>query len=426
MELISNKVNKAEIRLIVKLSPQDYRGKLTAKIKMYAQNAHIPGFRPGNTAIIRQRYGNKIAIEVIEDMLGETLKNYVKEHNLTLLADPIFYFNDELHQKILQSQPVDVDLLLELIPNFKVELDEGIQVEKYELTEVKQVDLEAYLNQLRYKHSSMVVAEEVIEGDVLHLGWLTSDNQERVFAIPLNPDDVAVVPKWIGCKVGDELAVSYDKLLKIADIVPQELRETAQPKAEIKLKLINIKRIIVPELNDSLRKTLLQDDGADPEEDFHTHFAEKMHQELVYRLDELTKNQIKEQLLSRTAIDVPENYSEQEQDDLRFMFILEKIAENASINVPEPNTDLILLTVLNQTLTRALGKPPKEKELLAYFRVMYPPKTKEKYKNKLRLHDLTLEVLPYIKKHISVTKKTVSSTEAQTLLAKNNLNGRSS
>ncbi|MEM9737568.1 MAG: trigger factor [Bacteroidota bacterium] len=417
LEVIFNSISAAEGSLTVKLAAEDYKHQVNAEIKKYARKIRIPGFRPGNTAIIWKRYGSTIAKEAVEKILNQTLEDYIKVHQLNLLTQAIWNIPKRANQQLLNKKPIEVSISLELVPDFDVQLDKSITVQAYQVAEVDRLDQEDYLKRMRNLYGTVISVEKVEKDSIIHCRP-TLQNKDIVI-IRASADGLQLLPDLLGRQVGDSLSLSYDLLTKVLHGIDLQVFESVKDQEEpISLTIDMIENIVPAPLDKKFYEHFLDNPSDRPIEELTTYLTNQVRTELQKKLDTVTKNKIQEALVAKFPITLPNKYTEKEQKDISFMLILEKISQNAGIDVAETDLDEALLRATYYQLSQRLGKSPDNKQLLAYFSLLYPPSEKEKSRKRFRLANLTGKVLPYVKANIEVQTKSISSSEAGKLLAK--------
>src|SRR3546814_13423424 len=70
---------------------------LEKAVKSYSKKVRIPGFRPGMVpqGHIKKLYGKSILLEEINDLLSDSLNNYISENKLEILGQPLPKLEDE-------------------------------------------------------------------------------------------------------------------------------------------------------------------------------------------------------------------------------------------------------------------------------------------------------------------------------------------
>ncbi|CAN5912424.1 hypothetical protein BH24BAC1_BH24BAC1_05610 [soil metagenome] len=132
MEITLNKTDETKARLSVKLQEADYAPKVDEKIKEYSKKAQVKGFRPGKVppGMIRKLYGKGILVDQINQLLNESVNNYIKTENLRILGEPLPERADENAIDWDNQKEFEFSYELGLLPEFELPLDR-ISVDAY-------------------------------------------------------------------------------------------------------------------------------------------------------------------------------------------------------------------------------------------------------------------------------------------------------
>ncbi|MDZ7607217.1 MAG: trigger factor family protein [Cyclobacteriaceae bacterium] len=91
MDILLEKNSGTEAVIKINLKEVDYQSKLKEKLKSYSKQAQIKGFRPGKVpmGLIEKMYGKSIKVEQINEILVESLKEYIKQNDIKIIGDPL-------------------------------------------------------------------------------------------------------------------------------------------------------------------------------------------------------------------------------------------------------------------------------------------------------------------------------------------------
>ena len=91
MDIQLEKNSSTEALIKIKLKETDYQSKFKEKLKSYSKQAQIKGFRPGKVpmGLIEKMYGKSIKVEEINNILVESLKDYIKANDIKIIGDPL-------------------------------------------------------------------------------------------------------------------------------------------------------------------------------------------------------------------------------------------------------------------------------------------------------------------------------------------------
>lgn len=292
--------------LTIEVEAEKVNSALDKAFNKVKKQVNVPGFRKGKIPrpIFEQRFGvEALYQDALDILLPEAYANAVEESGIEPVDRPEIDIEQmEKGANLIFTAKVTVK------PEVKLGEYKGIEVEELDTT-VTDEDVEKELKSLQEKHAELIVVEDgqVEEGDTAVIdfeGFVDGEAFEggKGENYPLVIGSGQFIPGFeeqlIGLKAGEEKDVEVT--------FPEEYhaKELAGKAATFKTKVHDIKRKQLPELDDEFAK--------DVDEEVET-------------LDEL-KAKLKEKLTKD---------KEHEAEHHRRDTVVEKAAENATINIPE-------------------------------------------------------------------------------------------
>jgi trigger factor len=149
LNITLNQTDGNNASLKVSLQEADYAAKVDEQIKEYSKKANIKGFRPGKVpaGLIRKMYGKGILVESINQLLHESVNNYIKENKLRILGEPLPERQDENTIDWDNQKEFEFSYAVGLLPEFELPLDK-VSVEKYNI-EVDQTTVDEAYEQMQ-------------------------------------------------------------------------------------------------------------------------------------------------------------------------------------------------------------------------------------------------------------------------------------
>jgi trigger factor len=201
LEITLEKSDSLNALIKVTLNEADYQEKVEKKIKDYAKKAAINGFRPGKVppGIIRRMYGRSIKVEQINDLATNSLMEYIKQEQLSLLGSPLLSADQ-------QEASIDWDAQRD----FEFKFDIGLRPQftpvvgpQIALTAYKVVVDEAAIDKFIAQQQSMLARPEpveVVDAQTTLYGRLVTASGEPVELPPLeltNPGPTPEPPRMV-------------------------------------------------------------------------------------------------------------------------------------------------------------------------------------------------------------------------------------
>ena len=299
-------ISPVKKKLLIKIDSKEVDKKLTHAYGEIRKSAKIPGFRPGKVPrkILETYFGNQVIDDVTRELISDSFPKAVDEVKTFPLGQPILE-----KEALKQGQDFSYSAIMEVRPEFEVKDHLGLNAEK-EILAVSEEDVQKRLEEIREANGKMVSIEEerqIGDGDFVIVdyegfedGHPMEDVKSSNLLVKVGKNDLH--PKFdaalIGLKKEDETEVDVDFE---KDFYHTKL---AGKSVNFKIKIDDIKELVLPELNDEFASNL----GADLKD-----------------LDSL-KNELK------TAITSQE---EKRIDSELKQRLLEKISEGIDFELPE-------------------------------------------------------------------------------------------
>jgi trigger factor len=305
-------ISPVKKKLEVEIEAQEVDKRIEEAYRDLRKGVKLPGFRPGKVPrkILERRFGNQVIDDVTRRLVNETLPKAVEETNTMPLSMPV------IENEILKlGQNFKYSALMEVRPEFELKDYMGLEVEK-EIFSVGDEDVEAQLEEIRKTHGQLssvetergireedyaVIEYEGFEGGKSMEGLKNNNFLVRVGSHDFHPDFEKAL---IGFKKGDrsEFEVDFEE-------------DYAQPKlagksVRFKVKVIDIKEMKLPELNDEFAKNL----GADFKDlnDLKDKIRETLTKREEKRVDRELKMRLLEKVSDSVDFELPESLVDSE------------------------------------------------------------------------------------------------------------------
>jgi trigger factor len=243
--------------IAVEIPEPDVQKAFNEKLKHYRKDMKLPGFRPGKVpeTLIRQRYGQSIKAEIIDDFLQNSFRDACKEHNIVPVAAP-------------KVTDIKADDGAPLTFSVETEVDPAIDITGYQKLKVKvapkkikdgDVDsaLQSTLDRLATYSD---IDRPVKKGDFVKLEYVkvVIDGEERKDVTnPTYPVEVGgegSLKDFHKGIIGHSAGETVDLIIKF----PKDYSDAAAAgkTGEFTVKLISVQEKIIPEVNEELLKKL--------------------------------------------------------------------------------------------------------------------------------------------------------------------------
>lgn len=322
MNITQEKTGNLNAVVKIKIAPADYTEKVDKAIKDQAKKAQLPGFRKGMVpaAHIKKMYGKSILVEEVNNLLSDTLTNYIAEQKLEILGQPLPKTDDAKNFKWDNTDEFEFDYELGLAPAFEVEISSKDKFTEY-VVKADQETLDSRIKNIRRSYGKMSNPEVSAADDVLYAeltqltpdgsvfeGGITSTASVRLDQIK----DEEILKSLIGLKNNDEVTIDIQKALVDADIISKALNiseeEVAELKSDFKLTVKNVNRLEESELNQEFYDKIFGEGAVTDEASFKAKITEEVESMFKQDADRKLSNDIYEQLLTKHNFELPDEF----------------------------------------------------------------------------------------------------------------------
>ncbi|SDC75827.1 MULTISPECIES: trigger factor [unclassified Candidatus Frackibacter] len=380
MKVSQEKVEENKVALDVEVDAEEVDNALDQAYQKIVKDVDIDGFRKGKVprGVLEAKYGKEVLHkDALDIIISKAYREAVEETEIEPIAQP-----EIIDVFIEEGKPATFTAEVEVKP--EVELGEytGLDIEQ-EVKDITEDDVMDELNRRRERFAELKVSEreEVAEGDFAIIdfdGYLDGEpfeggsGEEYTLEIGSGTFIPGFEEQLIGVKVGEEVEV---------DVTFPENYQSEELAGEgviFKVKVKEIKEKVLPELDDELAQEL---------GDFET-------------LDELKE-------------DIRTNLKEDAEAKIENKFIndlIETVADNAEVNIPEAMVEDELDTMMNGMRQRLQQQGMDFEQYLEMtgseeeaFRAQHRPDAEKRVKS-----NLTLEAIAE-KEGIEVTEEEIEN-----------------
>ncbi len=336
-----------------------------------SDSAQIPGFRPGHAPrrLIEKRFGKDVDQDVRNSLIGEAIGDAIEDAELKTLGEPDIKLDDI---KLPEEGDMTFDFEVEIQPEFDLPETKGIEVNK-EIFEVDNDKIDEYINNIKEGRARYEKTDDASqEGDTVIVSakitgeGVTFENPRVVLRVAAGlVEGVPIVElgtELAGKKVGDVVTLKATP----AETHPNE--DWREKELTFELTVHEVSKRILPEINEEFATS----SGFDSLQDFRDFIANQLKSRVEMEIQNSLRKQICQYLMDKADFELPEGAvksqthstlqrqliqllqagiprekidenlaklqaaaSEQAKNDLKLSFILNKIADEADLNVTE-------------------------------------------------------------------------------------------
>lgn len=449
MDITQEKVDALNAIVTIKIQPADYTPSLEKAIKDQAKKAKVPGFRPGMVppSHIKKMYGKSILVDTINNLLQDTLGNYINENKLEVLGQPLPKVDREKEFSWGYDQDFEFNYELGLAPTIELDFSAADKVTQYEIS-VDDVTLADRIKNIRRSYGKMTNPDVSADDDVLYAelkqlsadgsifeGGITNTASIRLDQV-INAD---VKASLIGLKKDDVITFDIQKAFnndaaKVAGLLKIEEDEAADLKSDFQLTVKNVNRLEESDLNQEFFDKLFGEGVVTTEEEFRAKIKEEVETMMGQDAERRLQNDIYNYTLSKINFDLPdeflkrwliatnENLTDEELNkdyenfakNLKWTLIENKIIKDNKIEIKYEDVFALAKVRLDQQF-RMYSPQPLSDEQLGQYTVQY---LQNKENGSKIFEELkAIKVLDHLKSVVTLDKKAITHQEFSQLPA---------
>ena len=297
MKVTREKTENSQAFLSIEMEPAEVEESLRKSYNRLVKKANIPGFRKGKAPReILERYIGKESLleDALNTLIPQAYEKAITEQQIEAIARPSI--------EIAQTDPVVFKAIVPLKPTIKFGDYHKIQV-KQEPVEITEDDVNAVIEQLRYRHATWEPVERVVDFEDLVVLDVESSIEDKPF---INQKEVqyqvlrdysfpapGFAEQLVGMKKGE------DKEFKLQFPSDYPRGELAGKEVSFKARVTEVKQRILPELNDAFAGEI------NPELKTLASLREKVSTDLKLRAEEKARIDFEERVID-AVIDLAE------------------------------------------------------------------------------------------------------------------------
>lgn len=446
MQVDKQVIDQVNATLKIQLVKADYQEKVEKTLKDYRKKANIPGFRPGMVpaGLINKMYGKSILAEVVQNMVGESLYNYIKENNLNILGEPL----PSLEQPSINfdtQEDFEFDFDIALSPEISFTLNKKDSVPYYKI-EVTEKMIDDQMKSIAGRNGSYEKADKSEEKDVVKgtLKEIVAEGEgilvEDAVMMPSYFKNDEQKSKMIGLEVGSSVTVNpsiaYDNTVsELASLLKVSKEAAENIKSDFEFTVKEITRFKESEIDQKLFDQMYGEGVVNSIDDFKVKIRESLEGQFApesdYRFMVDAKNVLLKKLkdvefpvefLKRWILTTKENQNPESVEnempkmieDLKWHLMKEQIVKDNNLQI---NEEALLETA--KKVTRAqfaqYGMMSVPEDLLAGYAADLLKK--EESRNNIVDQAMSEVVAGYLKETIKLNEKQIDIEEFNKLYA---------
>lgn len=323
MNITQEKISDLNAIVKININPEDYQPRVEKAIKENAKKAKLPGFRPGMVPAshIKKMYGKSILVDEINNLLQDTLNNYIDEQKLAVLGQPLPAVDDNKEYNWDFADNFEFSYELGLAPEFAINFSSQDKLTQY-VIKIDDETLASRIKNIRRSYGKMTNPDVSADDDVLYSelvqlsadgsvfeGGITNTASVRLDQIK----DEAIKASLIGLKKGDvlnfDIRKAYDgDAAKIAGLLKIEEDDAADLRGEFQLTVKNVNRLEESDLNQEFFDKLFGEGTVTTEEEFRAKITEELESMMVQDSDRKLQDDIYKLAIAKVDFALPDEF----------------------------------------------------------------------------------------------------------------------
>jgi len=323
MNISQEKIDSLNAVVTINMKPEDYQPRVDKAIKDHAKKAKIPGFRPGMVpaAHIKKMYGKSILVDEVNNLLSDTLNNYINEQQLEVLGQPLPKMDDTKQYNWDFADDFEFNYEVGLAPAFEVDFSSKDKVTQYVIKADKET-LEARIKNIRKSYGKMTNPDVSADGDVLYAELVQLSPDGSVFdggvsnttSVRLDQvQDEKIKKSLVGLKKGDEVTLDIQKAYnndatRIAAILKVDDETAAELKSNFRLTVKNVNRLEESDLNQEFFDKLFGEGTVTTEEEFRKKITEEVEAMFAQDAERKLQNDLYKLAIEKATFQLPDEF----------------------------------------------------------------------------------------------------------------------
>ncbi|WP_214070254.1 trigger factor [Mucilaginibacter sp. dw_454] len=447
MNITQEKIDNLNAVLKVNIDPADYQARVDKAIKDHAKKAKIPGFRPGMVppSHIKKMYGKSILVDEVNNLLSDTLNNYIAEQKLEVLGQPLPKVDDKQEYKWDFADQFEFNYEIGLAPEFAIDFSSKDKLTQY-VIKIDAETLAERVKNIRRSYGKMTNPDVSAEDDVLYAqleqlspdgsvfdGGISNTTSVRLEQIK----DAKILKSLVGVKKDDEVVLDIQKAYgndtpKVAAILGIDESEAADLKSNFKLIVKNVNRLEESDLNQEFFDKLFGAGVVTDEAGFTAKITEELESMMAQDADRKLQNDVYNYSIDKVQFELPDEFlkrwlratneklSEEELEggykdfaqNLKWTLIENKIIKDNNIQIQYDEVFAAAKQSLDAQF-RMYSPTPLTDEQLGQYTVQYL-QNKENA-NKVFDEVKALKTIDYIKSVVTLDQKEIPYNEFKEL-----------
>lgn len=364
MSVAIEKINDIERKFTATVPLEEIEQEVQKRLQDLAKKTKIDGFRKGNVPVrlVKQRFGAAVHAEAVSEVVGKSYFQVIRDQQVNPMSYPKIEYAG-----IIEGQPVVYTATFEVFPDIVLKDFSTLTIDQIH-SELTEADVDVALQKLREQHAKKIETQDpVVDGDRIAIDYDAYVDGERVEAeskhhIHLTVGNQIMLSGFELALVGKKPGETFDVALQFPDDYPNE--EVKGKSVQYTVTILHVDKKELPALDDAFAEQLGVKNGVAALRD---EVNKNLKKEIKYRLKNLRKKLVFDQLLAAHEFTIPQSVLNQEAERLQKRSVeYLKQYNKGNIKLPElPVTLFMEEARKNAKLGMLLGEIVKKRDIKA-------------------------------------------------------------
>jgi len=263
--------------------------------------------------MIRKMYGTTVLIDEVNNIVSETLSEYIKNENLDILGDPIPKNDGHIFDPE-KSDQFSFTFELGLAPEFEVNLNKKHKLTRY-LIEPDTKMIADSIDSYTRRYGEFITAEAAEEKDMLKGIIESSDGSVKNDAATLSVEmvkDEEIKNSFLGKQAGDtvefDLRRAFPNDYEIAGLLKKQKDEVKEFQGQYSIQIMEISRFVPAENNQELWDKVYGEGTVKSVTEFEAKVTEEIREFFNRETEYKLRTDARDLALAKTAFELPEEF----------------------------------------------------------------------------------------------------------------------
>lgn len=312
MNISQNKVDDLNIELTLDITKEDYADRRKKRLNAHRRTAEIKGFRKGMVpmGIIEKIYGQSALVDAVNDLIAETLNNFIKENSLRVVGEPL-PSEDQPSTEWENGKDFTFKFDIATTPEVVLELGKDDKVPYYEIEVTDEAKNEMKENLLK-QYGSLEDGDAAKAEDFIIVDFEQGDTRVEGTYVSLKSVSDAVRPSFIGLKKDDVTDVNVNEAFADetdrAAMLKVKKEELAGLDPMFRMTVRNVKTFVPAPMTQETFDKIFGEGVVTDEAGFDAKVEERLRSEYAQESEFRFAKDMKAYLVEKAGIALPEKF----------------------------------------------------------------------------------------------------------------------